>query len=533
MQRKTVIISSYLLITFSINLEASDSRLALFPLWNSSWIICQSDNNRVFPSVAPLRPKTIMYVSFNEFYQTQPVATNKYQVRIRWANCNHKDYACTADLIKDVLTQFQSNDITVSDTAINCDSLINIVYNTYNDTVWTLDKALAVQSKFDRFYRKTDGDPVEIGLDGKYDLMNNPVYTIDKPTAWGRRVRQDPADSKKYSIELEVELSEGKTQSQWIENTASTSSQSEGDFTDYCDDKYCYEGVHDYAFKTEKLGYWQVHIFPVICYYPRDAASGMPNLKAPPIGRKEAFDKKKQSVNDPTNVNLKDYRNPYLSDSASSIISLSFTDDGSNQNPMNKRQFVWLSGSQTGSKMQYEHFPTKMYRVESEMASDVQKAILESYSDDADEAEEMATLDTRCPGWEAIDEINSKIIFPIKDRQSGIIKQDNSINTGIFTYNDCPCTFISPYNMTAAQLRKIIYKAVPSCSYESMKKAINFYSKLQSILTAPDDQKMLLGRIVTCQQLMKVRESIYSTDKSRDWSKNEVGCPQTWVDLLP
>jgi hypothetical protein len=291
--------------------------------------------------------------------------------------------------------------------------------------------------------------------------------------------------------------------------------------------------VYDYVFKTENLGYWQVHIFPVIQYFPHDAGTGQPNLKAPPMGRKEAFAKKVQSINDPNSVTLRDYRNPFLSDSASSIISLAFTDDGTLRNPMNKRSAIWLSGSVIGSKMEYEHYPARMFRVENNSESSVNEAIVQSYADDNAHAEEMRTLDSRCPGWRTIDRINSTYIFPTKDRVNGVFKQDDTYNTGIFSYNNCPCTYIKKYRMTAAQLRKFIFKVVPTCSYESMQKALTFYNDMHQLLMAPEDQKLLDLRIKTVRQLIANRERIYSTDINRDWSLNEVSCPQSWVDLIP
>ena len=43
---------------------AIDAKLATFPLWNSSWIICQGENPRIFPSVSPMVPKSIAMVTF-------------------------------------------------------------------------------------------------------------------------------------------------------------------------------------------------------------------------------------------------------------------------------------------------------------------------------------------------------------------------------------------------------------------------------------------------------------------------------------
>ena len=155
---------------------AIDAKLATFPLWNSSWIICQGENPRIFPSVAPMVPKSIVMVTF----VGDPTA-KIYQVSLSWANCNNKDYACTADLVTDIVAQGMKNTVVVSDSAINNDSIINIVYQTYNDSVWSLDKALAnLPPKYDEFFRKTDKDPIEFdGADGRSQLRDNPQFIVD------------------------------------------------------------------------------------------------------------------------------------------------------------------------------------------------------------------------------------------------------------------------------------------------------------------------------------------------------------------
>jgi hypothetical protein len=475
-------------------------------------------------------PKTVMYVNF---YGS--TASNIYQVTISWANCNGKDYACTADLLTDITNQMQVNKALISDSAINNDSIINIVYQTYNDSVWSLDKALANMSPaFDRFYRKTDKDPVELT---RADLGNadKTLYTVDKPVAWGRRKRIDPSDAQKYSLQVEVPLTDSTTEIQYISNiTLSGSNQTTTPFTDYCTDSYCYEGVNDYDVKTENLGYWQVHIFPVIAYFPRDIENGTPIYTDKPMTRKKALEMKQKSLDNPDAIDYKSYRYPYLSDSASSIISIAFVDDGSTVNPMNKRAYISLSGSKTGSKMSYEHFPVRMYRVPDNGAyQDIVATVLMSYTEDDEGSEEMRTLDTRCPGWQAVDKKNSEYIYPLKDRKNGHNKKDETVNTGLFTYNDCPCTYVEPYHLTPVQLRKYLYKAIPTCSYSSMQKAQQFYIKLKSILKAPKDLQLIGDRLKTVTKMMAIRETIYKTDTKKDWAAAEGQCSGSWVDNLP
>jgi hypothetical protein len=291
--------------------------------------------------------------------------------------------------------------------------------------------------------------------------------------------------------------------------------------------------VNDYESKTENLGYWQIHIFPVIAYYPRAIENGAPIYTDTPMTRKKALEMKQKSINNPDAIDYKTYRNPYLSDSASVIISVAFTDDGTTQNPMNKRSYISLSGSETGSKMSYEHFPTRMYRVPD--YSSIQaclETILMSYSEDDAHAEEMRTLDTRCPGWAEIDRKNSQYIFPLKDRQNGHNKKDESVNTGIFSYNNCPCTYIEPYHLTPVQLRKYLYKAIPTCSYTAMLKAQNFYLKLQSILKAPGDLKVLAERLNTVNKIIAIRKSLFKSMRKQNWQANEAQCPASWADTL-
>jgi hypothetical protein len=511
---------------------AIDAKLATFPLWNSSWIICQGENPRIFPSVAPMVPKSVALVTFHANQ-----ASNTYLVSISWANCNNKDYACTADLVEDVVAQGARNTVVVSDSAINNDSIINIVYQTYNDSVWSLDKALAnLPPKYDEFFRKTDKDPMEFdGADGRYQLMNNPSFTVEKPVAWGRRLRIDPADGQKYSMQIQVPITDSTMETQYISNvTLSGSNVTSPPFTDYCTDQYCFEGVNDYEAKTENLGYWQIHIFPVIAYYPRSVENGAPIYVDTPMTRKQALAMKQKSINNPDAIDYKTYRNPYLSDSASVIMSVAFTDDGSVQDPMNKRSYISLSGSAIGSKMSYEHFPTRMYRVpDNSSLQSCLETLLMSYTEDDEHSEEMRTLDSRCPGWADIDRKNSQYIFPLKDRQNGHNKKDESVNTGLFRYNNCPCSYVEPYHLTPVQLRKYLYKAIPTCSYAAMVKAQSFYVKLRSILTAPSDQNVLTERLNTVNKIIAIRRSIYKSTRYKNLQANESLCPASWADTLP
>lgn len=510
---------------------AIDSKLATFPLWGSSWIICQGENPRIFPSVSLMVPKSIAMVTF---YADQ--SSNTYLVSISWANCNNKDYVCTADLVADIMLQGMKNTVVVSDSAINKDSIINIAYQTYNDSVWSLDSALAsLPPKYDEFFRKTDKDPVEFdGPAGQGLLRDSALFTVEKPVAWARRPRVDPADAQKYSMTIQVPMTDSTMQTEYISNvTLSGSSANTPPFTDYCTDQYCFEGVNNYQVKTANLGYWQVHVFPVIAYYPRNVENGAPIYVDTPMTRKQAIAMKQKSLNNPDAIDYKTYRNPYLSDSASVILSIAFTDDGTPQDPMNKRSYIWLSGSAIGSKMSYEHFPTRMYRVpDNSSLQACLETLLMSYTADDDHAEQMRTLDTRCPGWPDIDRKNSEYIFPLKDRQNGHNKKDESVNTGLFSYNNCPCTYVEPYHLTPVQLRKYLYKAIPTCSYTAMLKAQAFYVKLQSILTAPADLNVLGERLNTVNKMIAIRTSIYKTNPNQDWQSGEKQCPVSWADTL-
>ena len=84
---------------------------------------------------------------------------------------------------------------------------------------------------------------------------------------------------------------------------------------EYCDDNYYYKKLLDknLEYRTENLGYWQVHVYPEIWYYPRDYTTGQAviydTLKK---NHTEALALKKQSIDNPNSTELKYWRNPFI-----------------------------------------------------------------------------------------------------------------------------------------------------------------------------------------------------------------------------
>jgi hypothetical protein len=65
-----------------------------------------------------------------------------------------------------------------------------------------------------------------------------------------------------------------------------------------------------------------------------------------------------------------------------------------------------------------------------------------------------------------------------------------------------------------------------------MLKAQNIYLKLQSILKAPGDLKVLAERLNTVNKIIAIRKSLFKSMRKQNWQANEAQCPASWADTL-
>jgi hypothetical protein len=301
---------------------------------------------------------------------------------------------------------------------------------------------------------------------------------------------------------------------------------------DFCDESYCYEHVWKAEPRTAGLGYWQVHAYPEVWYYPRDPGDGTPivhdNLK---MDKADAMGRRKGSIDDPLNIEKKAYRNPFLSDSASAIVSFAFVDDGGVA--LKKRSSISLSGSESGSSVEYEHIPARMYRV---IGGDggLEEALLQLYCEDAEEEEFARTLNGRCVGWKGIDTRNGRYIFPVRDREDGVLKRDWSVKDGDFMYDGCPCTRHAGLgNLTPVQVRRLIYQPLPDCEYYDMKRAWYFFARIAPYMTEKGDRRRLAHNVRWLHKAMSMRREIYAYDGEAGEKRQYIErrrCSPTWVE---
>ncbi len=506
-----------LICLVAIILTNSNCQNPNFPLWGTTWMIMQGENQRVlYPSVSPLEPKSVIQIQFG-FPKT-------YRSILNWANLNHHDYAVTSEVMTDIKNQFSKNVIPITNYDKD-DSKITIYYKNYDDTVYSCDEALAsAPPNFTEYYREVNGTITKFNTGDKATLKSTPLYTKEKAQCWGKRT-MTANDLLTYSNCSDEKCFAGQ-------------GNSDAAFDNYCDDytdktlqgpKSCYESLTKYKFKTDNLGYWTVHLYPEIWYLCRDPERGTPIFDAsicPRMTQSEAMAMKQKSLAAPNDLNLRKYRNPYLSDSASTIVSFSFIDDGTSLSPLKSRDYIWLSAQKSGSKIPYEHYPNRMWQVKSQSYDAMNEILLKSYTTSDAEADKMKTLSSRCPEWQTTDEINGKKFYPEKDRVNGHYKADKTIDKGNYIYNECPDYQHNEFfNLTTNQIRKILWQPVPMCSMRSMLNAREFYAYASQYLTKKDDAINVMNRIKQLNYVIDKRSEMQNYDPN-----NEKFCPEHIID---
>lgn len=489
-----------------------------FPLWGSSWVVMQGENQRVrYPTVSPLEPKSAILVSFVNL-------GNQKKVWLQWANLNQNDYAVTSEVENDIEIQFSKHKNVVDFKELNKSFGVDINYQVFNDTTWSCDEALAAApNEFATLYREVNGEVSEFGAGfGRSTLRTSPLYTKSMPTCWGKRMLNEQ-DANRYP-----NCTDGRCYR--------TAGAADGGFDNYCDDPKvntpthsCYVALAGTKSKSANLGYWQVHLYPEVWYYCREPESGKPILDeriCPKMKPEKAFAMKKASLDDPNNLNLKMYRNPYLSDSASTIISFSFIDDGSRQSPLVQRDYIWLSATKAKSVMSFEHYPNRMFRVKELNSASLEEALLLSYSETAEEEKRIRDLSWRCSSWKAVDSRNGERFFPMSLRKDGHFSADKGIDRGNYIYNDCPdYPHSDVFDLTINQMRRILWQPPPMCALTSMKNALDFYQRSAALFKVAEDVKAVNERIKEVSFLIANR-----TGNVKGNTENEKLCPEHWVD---
>lgn len=550
MKNITLIIIILISITFSQNIKE-------FPLWGTNWVIAEGINKRVYPSIIPLQPKKIVSVEFREDMDS---------VIIEYANFMHRQYAGSWDVLKDFNKQVAKNRVAVPFDSINTRyGKLHIQYQPYNDSVWSLHKAIIEKSKeisIKEIYIRCgtmDSTFLDISEVEKQYSSNNPgVWSKNKPIAYITR-NADTEDINEFKATGQLKSSDG-----YEYYFRGSSSELYGDdseikdvklgnvnidnsvpYQDYLKvdpisgEKKVYEYIWDYEVKTDNLGYWQIHVHPEKWFFPRDVDNGLPLLREDlKKTYKETEELRQEYINNRSKFELKYWANPYYCDSISVISSFAFI----NTPNCKDREWIWLSGMAEGTKVEYEHTPDRMFRW-SKSGWDLHRSnvLRKLYTKEGMQEELARSLYDRCPGWMSKDELNSKELFkkkwiypdndqsnqqsrwiwsgsglPIGGNKSGSIKaightweRNWEQLDNIFIYNNCPCSKMSDFGgLTKAQLTKYIYYPIRTCSIVKMKKELRILFRLKEILDADSDQKKLSEKILMLQELIIQKEKI-------------------------
>ncbi|MBN1292358.1 MAG: hypothetical protein JXB48_11010 [Candidatus Latescibacteria bacterium] len=527
-------ITLILLFVFSLHSQNINE----FPLWGSSWIVAQGNNKKIFPSVLPLMPDKIAIVQFK----------SDKSLFIAYANCNHRTYRCSAELVEEIDIQFEKNRVLVPFDSILTGNTVNIAYKPFNDTVWTGDRDLVnFSSKYRSIGRLTGKTDSVFSSNQFNNLRNSPVFFRSKPVYYGIRLCS-VADIDNYSIEsinddgsnifLENKdyfKENDPDQKQAISGLGSANLQSLNQsvsFVNYRKDNQVYEYIPcEYEFKTANIGYWQVHLHPQVWYYPRDPFDGhglcFDELKMTP---EEAQEKRSASLNDPENLDLKYYRNPFLSDSASVIISFGFCNIPSTD--MTEMNSIYL----VDTTVQINHYPPYMYRIPAGSLPtnpvNYQAPLYQLYSKDPAEEKFYSELESNCPSWRVYDMKNADLIFPPKLQETGRLVRDHNVDDGIFNYHGCPCSRIpSLLNLTPVQLRRMVFLTPPMCDRGEMIKAYNLYNQFLPYLKNKTDHNLIMQKKTALLKVIQERDS-RAAKAGVDWSAPNERCPDTWVDAF-
>ncbi len=477
-----------------------------FPLWGTDWVVMEGKNERVLnPSVSPMEPNSVILVSF--IYSSKTV-------KLRYANLNQKDFGSTSFIYTDILEQFKTNQLIIETRQLNQDYGVDIHYQNYRDTLWSCDEAIATASaNYHDFYYRVGNKEEHIQQWEQQKHLGEPRWTSEKPVCYGKRTHQ-AADRNKYTL-----CKDGMC--------VDPNGPTEG-FATTCDNSYCYEEIPGMKFKVSNLGYWQVHLYPDVKFFCRDPETGKPligNGDCPPMDFKTAKQMKKKALQNRHSIEMRKYRKPYLSDSASTMVSFAFVEEPG----IAKNEFIWLDSEKSGSEIPFNHYPAKMWRVETDKYSSdkaLERAILLSYADTEQKYKEVSYTIRYCPGWKRQDRLNGELFFNKDPRDRNRLIRNREINTANFWYNGCPDgPRRALQNLTLTQARRFLWQPPPQCKTSDIIKARIFYRNCINYMTNRKDIQLAETRFDQANNLLaQKRES--------DSRKEERECPDSWLNFF-
>jgi hypothetical protein len=529
----------YLVILLSASSTIAQS-LADFPLWGTTWLIAKGQNHCIYPTFSKACiPTHVVSIVFPQYPQNQYIAS-KVGFSVSWANLNHKYYRCTAEVIDDIKKQFEANKsylpfekFIASVNNPDKDSAIAFKRRIVNDTVWSCEKSLqrAERKGYTKFHVIFNGQ--EIVYHSGAIPTDNPKWQRKYPLAWG-----DISTSMRMGMYPIVDSS--------TMHKVKGYEVSEDGWLDYCDVNLCHERIICTDYKLVPATIWQVHLIPDVRWFPRDFQSGEPLLiDKLRMDFKTALLKRQQSLANMDNVDLKYYRNPYFSDSASTVISFNFIDDTiRGAKPLSQRDYVSTVNmpEQTDDTlapslpMYFDNIPNKIVRVKQEYYG-LEKAILRLYTDTQDDVKYSDSLFDRCVGWQITDKMLADYRYPPRLQKTGTKpRKDSTYVEDIHWYHGCPCLPISHLaDFTKQQLRMFIYNVPPFCSYEAMSNAMYILQQAFVYCDNYKDRAQIVRHILNLHGSLLKKEEFFSKNNltAQQRSNFDSRCNESWENLFP
>jgi len=609
---KTVIKMMILLVTLSgltmARLSEAEWRMFYekFPLIGKTWLFGKGSNNRIYPSFSNAAPTHLIMVTFPGDLSGDFV--------IRWANLMGLSFKSTAHLLNEVNYQFNLPEnrmvlpweVWVKTMVTDRDTVISLAKRKIPDTLWSCDEFFSKNTprKRNGIYadwrvRYIDGDKKDEGFkfaswtDRNAD--NSPWkgqkmwYHKDKPVC----VEAFPfrGDSLKgvYIYQGAPQVFDKLPRYYKTMNISAFDNA----FIDYCDNQMCYEYEPEAPNSYQpKLEFYQIHLYPVTKWYPRKQPyAGTPlmtdddkwvmSMREAKMRREESIRRKDYTdsgaicypflLKDPTDsteVPWSFYRNPYYSDSASTVISVQFVYNDNILNPEYLDTRIVDTSESNFDGFFIDRIPNRIVKVSNQTSysrEDVELAVLRLYAKSAAEDSRIVSAYRRCSNWKEKDiEIGEKYRFPhipndywvkkkrfggsfIADKRQDIIKGGitaklTSIDTNYietrYIYDGCPCLPIKELNnYTASDLQSFIYRTPPLCDATSMSNALYvlWAAYIGKHITNVNDVLLLKRRAVQIGSVLTERVK-FNNELLREFPQSGLKkikdamatCPKSW-----
>jgi len=600
--------------------------LDFFPLWNSSWIVGKGQNDGVYPSISKAVPTHLIKVTFPRKPNLNIDINNiPEEVTLEYAVLTGQRYKSTSHMINEALHQFARNRVTIRvDSLIekavrNEDSPVMISQRKLQDTLWYCDDVFRdirhnEPNKYSSFLIQYGDYGVDTMLTwttpfGAYRIetmtgivSTNPGDTLffrEKPVAIGVFSKQQHPDRAKFYADFD---SAHYFRTNRLEHRYHTDANDYGDddgWRDYCDQLNCYERISIATGKSSNVSFWSIHLAPAVWWYPYDAGGLGPMLNDTlKMDFKTAKAWREISIKAPLHTNmeskveffkdarslaqLKNYRRPWYSDSASCVISVQFQ-ESNNREPgkVDRRtrtalpEYLFTSfkdqpAARAGGNLNPTFDNTNITRIPGRMVrlrgvpDDVPIAIMRLYAERDVEDELAKNVAQRCGvGWRSTDSrVGEEHRFPdsavFNERQRRwrpgtslpvMFRQRDFMNprgtdeelvyaddysAKKFTYNHCACLPIPEFHnrVTTNELRSIIYQVPPLCAVPEMSNALYILLRAQNYMTNEHDLTMLRKRITMVYNSLEERTALYRTLTPAQIVRGEAACAKSWELLF-